>query len=185
MCISRTSATRSRRFGASGAQNKQIRTSARRTWSPRAHDGVSAAPRHVSTRRDPESPAPHNALMGKRADAVVVGSGPNGLAAAITLARAGREVTVYETADVPGGGCRTAELTLPGVLHDVCSTVHPMGVASPFFRSLDLQARGVRWIQPSAPLAHPLDGRPAAIIEQTVDATVQRLGRDGGAWRAR
>jgi phytoene dehydrogenase-like protein len=118
-----------------------------------------------------------------RADAVVVGSGPNGLAAAITLARAGREVTVYEAADHPGGGCRTSELTLPGVLHDDCSAVHPMALASPFFRSIDLAARGVRWIQPGAPLAHPLDGRPAVILERTVAATADRLGRDGAAWR--
>jgi phytoene dehydrogenase-like protein len=118
-----------------------------------------------------------------RADAVVVGSGPNGLAAAITLARAGRDVTVYEAADRPGGGCRTSELTLPGVLHDDCSAVHPMALASPFFRSIDLAARGVRWIQPSAPLAHPLDGRPAVILEQNVEATAERLGQDGKAWR--
>jgi phytoene dehydrogenase-like protein len=118
-----------------------------------------------------------------RADAVVVGSGPNGLAAAITLARAGREVVVYETADRPGGGCRTSELTLPGVLHDDCSAVHPMALASPFFRSVDLAARGVRWIHPGAPLAHPLDGRPAAVLERTVEATADRLGQDGPAWQ--
>ena len=121
--------------------------------------------------------------MAARADAVVVGSGPNGLAAAITLARAGRDVTVYEAADRPGGGCRTSELTLPGVLHDDCSAVHPMALASPFFRSIDLAARGVRWIHPGAPLAHPLDGRPAVILERTVDATADRLGRDAAAWR--
>ncbi len=121
--------------------------------------------------------------MANEGDAVVVGSGPNGLAAAITLARAGREVVVYEAADRPGGGCRTSELTLPGVRHDVCSAVHPLGIASPFFRSIDLQARGVRWIQPGAPLAHPLDGRPAVIVERTVEATAERLGQDGAAWR--
>jgi phytoene dehydrogenase-like protein len=118
-----------------------------------------------------------------RADAVVVGAGPNGLAAAITLARAGRDVTVYEAAERPGGGCRTSELTLPGVLHDDCSAVHPMALASPFFQSLDLAGRGVRWIQPGAPLAHPLDGRPAVIVERTVEATAARLGQDGAAWR--
>ena len=128
-------------------------------------------------------PAAHNGRVVDRTDAVVVGSGPNGLAAAITLARAGREVVVYETADRPGGGCRTSELTLPGVLHDDCSAVHPMALASPFFRSVDLAARGVRWIHPGAPAAHPLDGRPAAILERTVEATADRLGQDGAAWR--
>src|SRR3990172_9197018 len=91
-------------------------------------------------------------------DAVIVGSGPNGLAAAITLARAGRSVVIIEAARSPGGGTRTQELTLPGYLHDVCSTAHPLGLASPFFRSLPLAEFGLQWVQPSAPLAHPLDG---------------------------
>ncbi|HSJ76047.1 MAG TPA: FAD-dependent oxidoreductase, partial [Gemmatimonadales bacterium] len=87
-------------------------------------------------------------------DAVVVGAGPNGLAAAITLARARRSVTVFEAAATVGGGTRSAELTLPGFVHDVCSAVHPLGVGSPFFRSIPLDKFGLHWIHPDAPLAH-------------------------------
>src|SRR5438045_4208535 len=83
-------------------------------------------------------------------DAVVVGSGPNGLAAAITLARAGRSVLVLEAEDGPGGGARSAELTLPGFVHDVCSAIHPLGIVSPFFRSLPLAEHGLEWVHPSA-----------------------------------
>ena len=101
-------------------------------------------------------------------DAVVVGSGPNGLSAAITLARAGRSVAVYEAADEPGGGCRTAELTLPGYRHDVCSAIHPTALASPAFRSLDLAARGVEFIHPDVPVAHPIDGGRAGILHRSV-----------------
>src|SRR6476646_10916977 len=95
-------------------------------------------------------------------DAVVIGAGPNGLAAAITLARAGRSVRVYEAADTPGGGMRTHELTLPGFRHDACSTILPLALASPFFRTVDLAARGVEIVHPDAPVAHPLDGARAA-----------------------
>ncbi len=116
-------------------------------------------------------------------DAVVVGAGPNGLAAAITLARAGRSVEILEAASEPGGGARTAEVTLPGFLHDVCSTVHPLGVASPFFRGLDLAARGLEWVHPDAPLAHPLDDGRVAFLERSVEATAQGLGRDRRRWR--
>ncbi len=116
-------------------------------------------------------------------DAIVVGSGPNGLAAAITLARAGRAVLVIEGRDTVGGGMRTAELTLPGFRHDICSAVHPLGVASPFFRSLPLEEHGLRWIQPDAPLAHPLDHGQAIVLERSIDATAAYLGRDGAAWR--
>ena len=91
-------------------------------------------------------------------DAVVVGSGPNGLAAALTIARTGRAVEVYEGAPSPGGGCRTEELTLPGFLHDVCSAVHPLVLASPFFQGVDLAARGVKLLTPPVAFAHPLDG---------------------------
>lgn len=116
-------------------------------------------------------------------DAVVVGSGPNGLAAAITLARTGRSVIVYEAADRPGGGSRTAELTLPGFRHDPCSSIHPTALASPFFRSIDLAARGVRFIHPTVPVAHPLDGGRAGVLRRSVDETAAGLGPDGRAWR--
>jgi phytoene dehydrogenase-like protein len=116
-------------------------------------------------------------------DAVVVGSGPNGLAAAITLARAGRSVVVYEAADRPGGGLRSAELTLPGYLHDACSAIHPTAIASPFFRSIDLAARGATFIHPDVPLAHPLDGGRAGILDRSVEVTAVGLGADGPAWR--
>ncbi|MBA2719705.1 MAG: NAD(P)/FAD-dependent oxidoreductase [Chloroflexi bacterium] len=117
-------------------------------------------------------------------DAVVVGSGPNGLAAAITLARAGRSVHVYEAASTIGGGTRTEELTLPGFRHDVCSTILPLTLGSPFFRSIDFAAHGVELVQPDAPLAHVLDGGRAAILERSFEATADGLGdRDGNAWR--
>ena len=115
-------------------------------------------------------------------DAVVVGAGPNGLAAAITLARAGRSVLVVEAAETPGGGARTAELTLPGVRHDVCSAVHPLGVGSPFFRTVRLQRHGLEWIHPDVPLAHPLDDGTAALLERSVTSTATTLGSDGDAY---
>src|SRR6266487_5465826 len=95
-------------------------------------------------------------------DAIVVGAGPNGLAAALTLARAGLTVDVIEGAPTPGGGCRTEELTLPGFHHDVCSAVHPLAAASPFFQGSDLAAQGVRLCTPKVAFAHPLDGGRAA-----------------------
>src|SRR5207237_6728427 len=105
--------------------------------------------------------------------AVVVGSGPNGLAAAITLARAGLDVEVREAAETIGGGTRSAELTLPGFVHDICSAVHPMGRGSPFFRELDL---GIDWVDPPAAAAHPLDDGTAVVLEHDLDATAASIG---------
>lgn len=102
-------------------------------------------------------------------DAVVVGSGPNGLAAAVTLARAGLEVLVLEAADTVGGGTRTKELTLPGYRHDVCSAIHPLGMSSPFFRELPLERHGLSWIQPDLPLAHPLPGGRAVALHRSLE----------------
>ena len=113
---------------------------------------------------------------------MVIGSGPNGLVAAIEIARAGRSVLVVEAADTPGGGTRTEQLTLAGFQHDVCSSIHPLAVGSPAFRDLPIEDHGVRWIHPDAPLAHPMDAG-AAILERSLDATVDRLGADGRAWR--
>lgn len=116
-------------------------------------------------------------------DAIVVGAGPNGLAAAIEIARAGRSVVVYEAADRPGGGCRSAELTLPGFVHDVCSAVHPLAVASPFFRSMPLERLGVRIVHPEIPLAQPLDGGRVALLQRSVDDTAAAFGDDARAYR--
>lgn len=116
-------------------------------------------------------------------DAVVIGSGPNGLAAAITLARAGHSVIVYEAKETIGGGSRSMELTLPGFVHDVCSAIHPLGIASTFFRTLPLDRYGLEWIQPSAPLAHPLDDGTAVMLERSIEETAAGLGRDADAYR--
>jgi phytoene dehydrogenase-like protein len=117
-------------------------------------------------------------------DAVVVGAGPNGLAAAITLARAGRSVLVLEAEPTVGGGTRSAELTLPGFTHDICSAVHPLGVGSAFFRDLPLRDYGLEWIYSPAPLAHPFDDGTAATLERSVSATGATLGGDAAAyWR--
>jgi phytoene dehydrogenase-like protein len=116
-------------------------------------------------------------------DAVVVGSGPNGLAAAITIARMGCSVLLLEARATIGGGTRTQELTLPGYYHDVCSAIHPLALASPFFRSLDLAAHGLEWIDPPIPLAHPLDDGSAVLLQRSVDATADGLGQDGNAYR--
>lgn len=116
-------------------------------------------------------------------DAVVVGAGPNGLAAALVLAGAGYAVRVYEAEHEPGGGLRTAELTRPGFRHDICSAVHPMAVASPFLRALPLEEHGLEWVQPDAPLAHPLPDGGTVLLERSIDATARGLGPDGDAWR--
>jgi phytoene dehydrogenase-like protein len=116
-------------------------------------------------------------------DVVVVGAGPNGLAAAVTVARAGLSVLVREAADTIGGGTRSAELTLPGFMHDVCSAVHPMAAASPFLRALPLAEHGLDLIHPPAPLAHPLDDGKAVLLERSLAGAVESLGEDGDAYR--
>lgn len=115
-------------------------------------------------------------------DAVVVGSGPNGLSAAVELARNGRSVLVVEADEEIGGGARTRELTLPGFLHDVCSTVHPLGASSPFFGSLPLEQHGLDWIQPGVLAAHPLEDSDAAVLLRGVSETARKLGEDGPAY---
>ena len=115
-------------------------------------------------------------------EAVVIGSGPNGLSAAIALARAGVSVLVVEAHEEPGGGTRSAELTLPGFVHDVCSGVHPMGVLSPFLRTLPLAEHGLVWRHPRASVAHPLDDGPAVMLVRSLERTCEGLGRDGRAW---
>src|SRR5687767_13685279 len=114
--------------------------------------------------------------------AVVVGSGPNGLAAAVRLAQAGIEVTVLEGHDTTGGGTRTSELTLPGVLHDDCSAFHPTGVISPFLESLDLERHGLTWLWPDIDLAHPLDDGRAGVLSRDLERTLASLGDDGRSW---
>ena len=115
--------------------------------------------------------------------AVVVGSGPNGLACAATLAREGIEVTVLEAAERIGGGARTSELTVPGLLHDDCSAVHPMAAGSPCYRALELSEHGLEWLQPEVDLAHPLDDGSAGAMLRSIEATAEGLGQDGTAWR--
>jgi phytoene dehydrogenase-like protein len=112
--------------------------------------------------------------------AVVIGSGPNGLAAAITMARGGWEVTVHEAAETIGGGMRSDELTLPGFTHDVCSAIHPLGRDSPLFRDLELP---IAWVQPETPTAHPLDDGTAVTTERSILATAKQLGEDGSSYR--
>ncbi len=120
--------------------------------------------------------------MSTEVDAVVVGSGPNGLAAAIALAQAGAQVQVFEAEREIGGGTRSAELTLPGFLHDVCSAVHPMGILSPFFRELSLADHGLHWIRPPVSVAHPLDDGNAVMIRRSLERTCDELGADGAAY---
>ena len=116
-------------------------------------------------------------------DAVVVGAGPNGLAAAVALARAGRSVFVLEATDTVGGGARSEELTLPGFLHDSCSAVHPLGAGSPFFTDLPLDDHGLAWAHAELPAAHPLPNGSAAVLGHSLDQTAAALGRDARAWR--
>ena len=121
---------------------------------------------------------------GAHQDAIVVGSGPNGLAAAIYLAQAGLKVLVLEGSKTAGGSVRSEGLTLPGYLHDTGSAIHPMAAGSPFLRSLGLEQHGLEWIHPPIPLAHPLpDGRPAAVLQRSLSGTVAGLGVDGERYR--
>ena len=115
-------------------------------------------------------------------DAVVVGAGPNGLGAAVELARTGHSVAVLEAEETAGGGTRSAELTLPGFVHDLGSAIHPLGYASPFFRALPLKEYGLEWIHPLAPLAHPFDDGSAVVLERSVEATAAALGPDAPAY---
>lgn len=114
-------------------------------------------------------------------DAIVVGSGPNGLSAAIVLARAGLKVQVYEAESTIGGGARSAELTLPGFIHDLCSSIHPFAFCSPFFRQLPLEQHGLRWIHPPAAVAHPLDNG-VALLENSIESTAKGLGQDAASY---
>lgn len=115
--------------------------------------------------------------------AYIIGSGPNGLTAGIRLAQAGYRVTILEAQPTVGGGTRSAKLTLPGFLHDLCSAVHPLGISSPAFAGFPLEQHGLKWIQPPVPLAHPLDDGSAAVLERSLDATCLRFGPDGERYR--
>lgn len=121
--------------------------------------------------------------IGYEHDVVVVGAGPNGLAAAIALARSGLNVVVLESGDTPGGGARTLPLTLPGFAHDVCSSVHPLGLASPFFRCLQLERFGLEWSYSPAPLAHVLAPGEVVTLERSLEDTAAQLGEDGPAYQ--
>lgn len=126
---------------------------------------------------------PDHPIPDEPVDAVVIGSGPNGLAAAVALAQGGARVLVIEAHQTPGGGTRTTELTLPGFRHDRCSACHPMGRLSPFFRTLPLEAHGLRWIDSGISMAHPLDGEPAVVVRTDPAATAESLGFDGKAYQ--
>ena len=121
--------------------------------------------------------------MADQLDVIVIGSGPNGLAAAIRLARAGRRVVVFEAEPVAGGGVRSSELTLPGFVHDICSAVHPFAVQSTAFDPPALARQGLQWIEPPAMLAHPFDDGSAAVVERDIGATAATLGEDADRYR--
>ena len=115
--------------------------------------------------------------------AVVFGAGPNGLAAAMRLARNGIGVQVLEAADMIGGGARSGELTVPGVIHDHCSAAHPLGVGSPFWKEIDLGRYGLTWKWAEVDFAHPLDDGSAGVLYRSIEKTVTGLGSDGRRWR--
>jgi phytoene dehydrogenase-like protein len=121
--------------------------------------------------------------VGGKIDAVVVGGGPNGLAAAVVFARRGLSVRLFEAASTVGGGARSTELTLPGFIHDFCSAIHPLAAGSPFFSTLPLNRFGLEWIEPEIAVAHPLERGGAACLRRSLDATAEPLGRDGKAYR--
>ena len=121
--------------------------------------------------------------MANECDAIVVGSGPNGLAAAVTLAQAGLSVSLLEANATIGGGARSAELTLPGFVHDVCSAIHPLAAGSPFFKTLPLEKFGLDWIQPEIAVAHPLDDGSTAALRRNVDLTASSFGNDARSYR--
>ncbi|MEZ4885141.1 MAG: NAD(P)/FAD-dependent oxidoreductase [Chitinophagales bacterium] len=121
--------------------------------------------------------------MSNNYDAIIIGSGPNGLSAAIELAQNGLKVLVLEAAATIGGGTRTVELTLPNFQHDYCSAVHPTGILSPYWRTLPLEKYGLQWIKPSASVAHPLDNEEAVLMSRSVEETAANLGIDGDAWQ--
>ena len=112
-------------------------------------------------------------------DAVIIGAGPNGLAAAITLAQVGARVLIVEAKATPGGGMRTLEVTLPGFRHDICAAIHPLGIASPFLRNLPLASYGLEWILPPVALAHPLDDGAAVAVTSSLAETAANLGVKG------
>ncbi|MBN2808802.1 MAG: NAD(P)/FAD-dependent oxidoreductase [Deltaproteobacteria bacterium] len=116
-------------------------------------------------------------------DALIVGSGPNGLSAGIMLARRGFRTLIVEQAETIGGGCRSAALTESGFIHDICAAVHPLGFSSPIFKELQLEQQGLKWRQPEIPLAHPLDDGRAALLHRSLAATAENLGRDGQAYQ--
>lgn len=132
---------------------------------------------------DADRPSPRHDPRHTGRRAVIVGSGPNGLSAAIVLARAGLNVTVFEAADEPGGATRSAGSFGPGTIVDLGSAGHPFGISSPFLSGLGLERHGLEWIQPPIPAAHPLEDRPAALLHRSLEDTVTELGRDGPAWR--
>jgi phytoene dehydrogenase-like protein len=128
------------------------------------------------------SPMPSARSGTSAPDVVIVGAGPNGLTAGVLLARAGWSVLIVEAGETPGGGCRSAALTLPGFVHDICAAVHPMGVLSPVFRDLGLERFGLEWAWSRRPLAHPLPDGSVAVLHRSLERTAASLGEDGAAW---
>src|SRR5262249_38315140 len=158
-------------------------SSRRSRWGSRRSTGASPTPGRACASRGTwtsrtSSTALPGADMASDPDAVVIGSGPNGLAAAIALAKGGASVLVLEAANEIRGGVGSAELTLPGFLHDVCSGCHPMGILSPYLATLPLAEHGLEWIKPAASVAHPLDDGPAVMLWRSVDETARGLGPD-------